>query len=554
MPATEGCIRVILGMAGDSEMGALQTDLQSQVIELSAESFKAFCDEMSGTFEIEMGARQRAIRAETPKSLRNRFNKLVAVISVKAEGALSGTFHVIFDQEAFFTLAGVIVMLPEEKILHVRDHGSESDAETMRDPVTETGNLLVGSWDRVFRKGLDGHGHFVQSATFIGKPWSKPEEAIGLGSGEEFTFVGYEVTIAPYPAFHCGVIFPQSLLGPPSELPAVEASAEGEPQDESAAERVSSLQEQPHVSAEPEPQQQADEGTQAEQSSSERSVESENADGKEPQVSEPADEASVEADTTGAVAADESDSAGDSGPAEAEPQAQEALDQQEADTEGESKSASEDDGDNANMQAPDGAVVEQAVEEDVSEAEPEQSPAGPISETIEKMAESALDSSGETEPLMVTSDSGAYLSLSAEQIMDKDVVWGGGEETVQQVLSKMQQHDTGHVLIGTDGALEGIVSRSDIAGAVSVYLRPVFAKWRRPADDATLDIKIKWVMSRPVRTVNPETSLAVILENMRRFGGGCLPVVGRQGKVEGIVTVFGIFEALLRSDSDPLGR
>ena len=87
-------------------------------------------------------------------------------------------------------------------------------------------------------------------------------------------------------------------------------------------------------------------------------------------------------------------------------------------------------------------------------------------------------------------------------------------------------------------------SKSNITGAISPYLRPVFAKWRRPLDDATLNIKVKWMMSRPVRTIKPETPLAVIIENMIQFGYRCLPIVNNEGKVEGLVTAFDILKTL----------
>jgi len=78
----------------------------------------------------------------------------------------------------------------------------------------------------------------------------------------------------------------------------------------------------------------------------------------------------------------------------------------------------------------------------------------------------------------------------------------------------------------------------------------MFAKWRRPIDDATLQIRIKWIMTRPIQTIKPDISLTEILENMRQSGVRCLPVVDQQGKVVGSVTVFDIFAALLSTDSD----
>ena len=134
--------------------------------------------------------------------------------------------------------------------------------------------------------------------------------------------------------------------------------------------------------------------------------------------------------------------------------------------------------------------------------------------------------------------------------MQKEVLWGNADDSVQQALTKMQQADAGYMIVGTEGLLEGIVSKSDIAATLSVYLKPMFAKWRRPIDDATLQIKIKWMMTRPVYTIKPDTSLAAIMENMRQSGIRCLPVVDRQDKVAGLVTVFDIFKALLNTDSD----
>jgi len=115
----------------------------------------------------------------------------------------------------------------------------------------------------------------------------------------------------------------------------------------------------------------------------------------------------------------------------------------------------------------------------------------------------------------------------------------------------MKQQHASYIMIGTDGVIEGIVSKSDLSGAVSPYLRPVFAKWRRPQDDATLQIKVKWIMSRPVHIISPYTPLTVIMRNMSRSNVCALPVVDRKGKILGLVTDADIFKAILKSKSDP---
>ena len=146
------------------------------------------------------------------------------------------------------------------------------------------------------------------------------------------------------------------------------------------------------------------------------------------------------------------------------------------------------------------------------------------------------------------------LAISAEEIMQKEVVWGSPDDSVQQMLTKMQHHNVGYVMIGQHGVLEGIVSNSDLTGAISPYLRPIFAKWRRSSDDATLQIKIKWIMSKPVHTIKPQASLATVIENMQKFGGRCLPVVDQQGKVQGLVTVFDIFKVLSTPEVSSAGK
>ena len=132
-------------------MTATQTEIQSQVIDLSAEAFESFCEDISGMFDVDMECSQQEFCTETVKGLKKRFKKLVSVNSVKAEGALDGTFQIVFGKDGLFTLAGVIVMLPKQKILENRKRGSEKTAEEMADAVKESGNMLVGSWDRVFR-------------------------------------------------------------------------------------------------------------------------------------------------------------------------------------------------------------------------------------------------------------------------------------------------------------------------------------------------------------------------------------------------------------------
>jgi len=141
-------------------------------------------------------------------------------------------------------------------------------------------------------------------------------------------------------------------------------------------------------------------------------------------------------------------------------------------------------------------------------------------------------------------------TLCAKDIMQTELVWATPEDSIKQTFAKMRRHNTGYVMVGRNGVLEGIVSKSDLAGAISPYLRPEFIKWRRPQDDATLQIKLKWIIKKPSR-ITPLIPIAAIMKNMCRFRMRALPVVDQQGKVLGLVTEFSVFKALLKLKSKP---
>lgn len=433
-------------------MTTSQTNTKSQTIELTTTAFNAFCDDISGMFSVEMQCTFKGVSVETVKGLSQKFKKLAAVNFIRSQGVLNGTFHIIFDQAGLFTLAGTIVMLPKQKIIEDRKRGTAKEAEEMTDAIKETGNMLVGSWDRIFREELEGHGHFLQSNTYIGNPWDNPKEKIGLPDGEELTFASYEIIIGDYPAFNCGVIFPEAIFVKPSEPQAEAATADKQSEEEPADKETAKIE----ASAE------------------------EKAETATPiDVKEPADKET--------------------------------------------------------------AKIEASVEEKAETVMPidDKEPAtGPVSEIIQKMVQTSPQ----------TSESGLQsLKICAKDIMRKEVLWGNPDDSVQQAMAKMEQAESRYMMIGKDELPEGIISTFDMASAVSVYLKPMFAKWRRPADDATLQIKIKWIMSKPVRTVKPDTSLKAIIESMYQSGLQCLPVIEKNGKVVGLVTVSDIFNALLNA-------
>ncbi|MHC4158179.1 MAG: CBS domain-containing protein [Planctomycetota bacterium] len=483
-------------------MATSQTETGSQLIELSTESLDTFCNDIAAMFEVNIVCTQQQICTETVKGLKERFKNLAAVNSVKAEGLLDGAFHLVFDREGLFTLAGVVLMQPEQEIRNNIETASLEKAKIMNDVFTEVGLTLVGAWDRVSQKKLDGNNSFVQTSTFIGNPWDKSEQKIGLPGNEKFMFVPYQLTIEPYPAFQCGVIFPKiTFTGEPIDISELTKAAEEKPQEEKQD----------------------------------------------------------ETDPTEKTESKDSDTAqeGDSDKSESqEPAAQETHTNNAADKE-ENEEQAETDETAALKQKPEKkktAATKKTASKHTKKEKTDKDKNQPISETIQKMKQSAAVLPGEktftppTAEKQALNSTDAFLAILAKDIMQENIIWAGPDESVQQALTKMQQHNSGYIMIGTDEVLHGIVSKSDIAGAISPYLKPAFEKWRRPLDDATLQIKLKWIMSKPVHTTKLETSLIAVIEDMYRIGWRALPVADQQEKVQGLITVFDIFKALLYSN------
>ncbi len=166
----------------------------------------------------------------------------------------------------------------------------------------------------------------------------------------------------------------------------------------------------------------------------------------------------------------------------------------------------------------------------------------PVSDSIQKMSERTVLSQQYMAELFSTKCAG--------DMMRSEVLWISPDDSVEQANAKIKQSIAGYLMVGADDVLEGIVSKSDLAAATSPYLKPIFSKWRRPQDDATLKIKIKWIMRRPVHTVKLNTSVSFVIDYMNRFKGRCLPVTDTNGSVKGIITVFDVFNFILKNTSE----
>jgi len=501
-------------------MATSQTEIRSPAIELSPEAFKVFCESFSDAFGVNIQCNGQQAAAATISGLEQRFKNVVAVDCVKAEGVIEGILQFVFDREGLFTLAGIVQGLPEAEILENIEHGSLGDAEDLSDATREIGHLMAGAWQGLFNEKFDDQSRFAKISTFIGDPWNNAEEKIDVPGNEELLFVSYEMTIEPYPTFECGVILSETILAGAS----VSLGEEAIPTDQEAEEET----------------EEATEG-QAEAGSEEEAVEATEdqteagAEEKAEEVTEGQTEAGSEEEAEKATEG-QTDAGSEERAEEATEEGAETETEEEGSDADEKATGEEPEASAEAEDAPPDAGAGGDVAEEQAAADEKSEESAEVSETIQKMTQSSASLADQSPELS--------LAMPVEEIMQKEVVWGGPDDSVQQSLTKMQHHDVGYIMIGEAGVLDGIVSRSDLTGATSPYLRPIFAKWRRPSDDATLQIKIKWIMSRLVRTIKPQASVAAAIESMCKSGGGCLPVVDQQGKVQGLVTAFDVFKVL----------
>ena len=537
-------------------MTTSQIEVESRVTELATQAFKAFCDDISGMFGVDMECEQREILSETIPGLKKRFKKLVAVNIINSEGILDGTFQFIFDREGLFTLGGIIAMLPEERILSNRQNASAKLAESMVDAMGEAGNLLVGSWDRVFSRGGSrtaptGHNHFSHRLpAFVGKPWGKSEETVGLAGDEEVLFIPYEMTVGSYPAFNCGVIFPKKIFAG-SSVRQFHIDVECPDGSDFAPEEANMTKETTQEKNEENPQ---NIQTETEKNNSKKSRKVKKGKSKKSKPNEYGRfanrpyKASVEITDAGKITekAKARKTGTDKGDSEQTPAVKKSKGKKtllrEPEISHEQKKTAK------NAKAAYGVTKDEVTATEKSD----DAGTGKVSEAIRKIAQSPAILPGQSAMAKneIPGVTGDLFEIRANDIMQNNVTWASPDDSLQQAFAKMQQTDAGYIMIGRNGALEGIVSKSDIKRAMSPYLLPIFAKWRRPLDDATLKIRIKWIMSRPVRIIKPETSLAAIMEYMSQFRGRCLPVTDEQGNVQGLVTAFDIFRTLLKNNSN----
>ena len=446
--------------------------LKEELPLLADHAMEAFCDDLNSMLGTSLACSEGTV-AEGPLSdLKRPFLKLSTVYAVDSTGGMDGLFYLAFDRKGTFILPGIVVMLPEKLIQDQSKRGTKEDADNLADSIREVGNLLVGSWDRIFREECVDHEHFLQKETFIGDLWGKTEIGFGQEASTECLSVTWELTPEGFAPVTCTVIFPAALFEPPPP-PAADAVASDEDDSESA-------------------------------DLSEQAAQSTDATDAEPEQEPPVVDSPAEDGEKVPAADPEPVTSQDTQPPASPP------------------------------------VMSDTGETEDMDPQPASEP-GPVRQAIETLVSSEEAPNSDNYNI-------AFPSIPINTVMNRSVSWCRMEESIENALQLMDKRNSDYILVEDGENLAGILSRSDLAAALSPYLRPAFSAYRRPLDDASLQIRVKWFMSRPVHTLPEETPLYRALEKMARRRIRALPVVNESGAVTGIITVFDIFSYLLKAD------
>lgn len=454
-----------------------QTQLATDLETLTQRAFEAFCEDISGMFDCSMQVVEQKVVYGPVGQLKKEFSRITSINTVEAKGPVQGHCAIWLDQAAIFILSGIVVMLPEKRIQEQVKNGGLKDAQALNDAIKELGNLMTGSWDRIFREGLPGHKHLKQGSVYIGQIWANPGDAIQMNPDHECLTIVSKIKVGEFEPVLCAAVFPRELLEPQPVTSETSPS-----QDKPAAEAAPAAPAAPTKTADT------------------------------PAAAAPA------AEKTPAPAAASPAPA----PTPPTPEPQQSA----------PKSGNEP------------AVKVETIEQ------PAQS--SPVSRAIEQLVGPAEIPVAVPAAISPRSCGTLDLNRPIQSLAVTPPVWIDPDAGIQKAIELMQQHNTGYLLVGKNGQLEGLLSRSDTAAAISPYTKSVFANYRRPQDDATFQIRVKWFMSRPVRGVSPETPLWAAMDTLCKYAIRCLVILDSQQRVTGLITVFDMFKVMLSTDGSSL--
>ncbi len=114
--------------------------------------------------------------------------------------------------------------------------------------------------------------------------------------------------------------------------------------------------------------------------------------------------------------------------------------------------------------------------------------------------------------------------LPVKEVMTSVVCTVGKDDTVHTLAKKLVEYGVGSAVVVDGDTPIGIVTEKDL-------ISKIVARNRLPSE-----VRIEDVMTHPIITINPNTSLREATRIMIRRGIRRLPVVNEKGRLVGIIT------------------
>ena len=134
-------------------------------------------------------------------------------------------------------------------------------------------------------------------------------------------------------------------------------------------------------------------------------------------------------------------------------------------------------------------------------------------------------------------------SVPVYDIMVRNVKTAEENQSINAIAKVMGDNNIGSVVIVKSnevGGLAGIITERDIvriAGAAQT------------TSSTLLQLIVRDIMSKPVITIDPGSSIQDAIQSMKLNNIRRLPVVNREGKMVGIITDKDIFRAIINNQS-----
>ena len=139
-------------------------------------------------------------------------------------------------------------------------------------------------------------------------------------------------------------------------------------------------------------------------------------------------------------------------------------------------------------------------------------------------------------------------TIPVSDIMVRNVKTAEENQSINAIAKVMSENNIGSVVIvksneveGLSGIVSGIITERDIVRMAGVA--------QTSSSTTPLQLTARDIMSKPVVTINAESSIQDAIQSMKLNNIRRLPVVNREGRMVGIIADKDIFRAIINSQS-----